>query len=67
MTATLELDLKQRLSSLSERDRREMSAYLIRLKHESTSGRKETSRIMRAMDGGEKTRLSEVAKRLAHV
>jgi len=67
MTAILELDLKQRLSSLSERDRREMSAYLIRLKHESYSGRKETSRIMRDMDAGQKTPLSEVAKKLGHV
>jgi len=67
MTANLELDLKQRLSSLSERDRRAMSAYLIRLKHESHAGRKETSRIMRDMDAGRKTPLKDVAKKLGHV
>lgn len=62
----LELDLKQRLSRLSEKDRRGISAYLLRLKHESHSGRKETSRLMRDMDAGKKTPLRELAKQLGH-
>jgi len=57
MTATVELELKQRLSRLSEKDRRAMSAYLLRLKHESSGGRKETTRIMQEMDAGKKTPL----------
>lgn len=66
MTATLELELKQRLSRLSEKDRRAMSAYLLRLKHESPAGRRQTSRIMRDMDSGKKTSLRELAKQLGH-
>ena len=61
MTATAILDLKQRLSKLSESDRRMASAYLLRLKHESPAGRRETSRIMREMDAGKKVRLKDLA------
>jgi len=64
MTATAILDLKQRLSKLSESDRRMASAYLLRLKHESPAGRREASRIMREMDSGKKVRLKDVAARL---
>ncbi len=60
MTAAIELDLKQRLARLSERDRRAMSAYLLRLKHQSKSGRQDISKIMREMDTGRKTGLSKI-------
>jgi hypothetical protein len=64
MTATAILDLKQRLSKLSESDRRMAAAYLLRLKHESPAGRRETSRVMREMDAGKKVRLKDLAARL---
>jgi len=57
------LDLKQRLARLTEEERRAAGAYLLRLRHESPSGRRETSRLMKEMDAGKKTRLSEVSKR----
>ena len=63
MTATAMLDLKQRLARLTEEERRAAAAYLLRLKHESPAGRKETSRVMREMDAGRKTRLSDLSKR----
>jgi len=66
MTATAMLDLKQRLARLKEADRRTAAAYLLRLKHESPAGRRETSRIMREMDAGKKTRLRAIAKRSRH-
>lgn len=66
MTESTELDLKQRLSRLSERDRRAMSAYLLRLKHESKSGRRGISRLMKEMDSGKKTTLSQLASDLGH-
>ncbi len=66
MTATAMLDLKQQLSRLSEADRRQVSAYLLRLKHESPSGRREATRIMKEMDQGKKTKLGELAKQLGH-
>ena len=66
MTATAMLDLKQRLARLTEADRRAAAAYLLRLKHESPAGRRETSRLMREMDAGRKTRLSDLTKRSRH-
>jgi len=66
MTAIAILDLKQRLSRLSEADRRMVSGYLLRLKHESPAGRRETTRTMREMDEGKKVRLKDLAKQLEH-
>jgi hypothetical protein len=65
MTATAILDIKQRLSKLSDADRRMVSAYLLRLKHESPAGRREATRTMREMDAGKKVRLKDLAKQLA--
>lgn len=66
MTATAILDIKQRLSKLSNADRRMVSAYLLRLKHESPAGRREATRTMREMDAGKKIRLKDLAKQLGH-
>ena len=66
MTASIELELKQRLARLSERDRRAISAYLLRLKHESKSGRRHISRLMREMDAGKKTLLSQLTTDPGH-
>ena len=66
MTAVAILDLKQKLSKLSVRERREMTAYLLRLKHQSAKGRKETSQRMREMDQGKKVRLADLRKKLGH-
>jgi len=62
MTQSAELDLKQRLANLSEKDRRAISAYLLRLKRESPSGRRELSRLMKEMDAGKKTDLATYAR-----
>lgn len=61
MTAAAELDLKQRLAKLSERERRDMSGYLLRLKHQSKTGRAGISKLMKEMDAGKKTKLSQLA------
>lgn len=66
MTKSAELELKQRLASLSEKERRAMSAYLLRLKHESPSGRREMSRLMKEMDSGKKTNLATFARERGH-
>lgn len=60
MTATAMLDLKQRLARLNEAERKVASAYLLRLKRESATGRRRTSRIMREMDEGKKTPLRDI-------
>ena len=61
MTASSQLDLKQRLCRLSEKDRLAISAYLLRLKHQSKSGRRALSKTMSEMDAGKKTKLSDLA------
>ncbi len=66
MTATVELSLKQQLARLSEKDRRAISAYLLRLKHESPTGRKALTRVMDDMDAGKKTSLKGLVAKLGH-
>jgi len=66
MTATAILELKQRLSKFSESDRQMAAAYLLRLKHESPAGKKESTRVMKEMDRGKKTKLADLAKQLGH-
>jgi hypothetical protein len=66
MTAMAALDLKQRLVKLSEPERREVSAFLLRIKRESPAWKKEMSRRMKEMDRGKKVRLTDLAKQLGH-
>ena len=66
MTAMAALDLKQRIVKLSESERREVSAFLLRIKHESPAWKKEMSRRMKEMDRGKKIRLADLAKRMGH-
>ena len=66
MTATVALDLKQRISKLSGAERREVSAFLLRVKHESPAWKKEMSRRMKEMDRGKKLRLADLARQLGH-
>ncbi len=66
MTSVAILELKQRLSRLSEKDRRMASAYLLRLRHESANGRRRSARIMKEMDSGKKIRLQDLSASLGH-
>ena len=66
MTATVALDLKQRIAKLSEAERREVSAFILRIRHESPAWKKEMSKRMKEMDRGKKVRLTEFAKQLGH-
>lgn len=66
MTATALLDLKQQLAKLSERERREISAYLMRIKRETPAWRKETARRLDEMAAGKQTSVEDLRKRLRH-
>ena len=66
MTAIAILDLKQRLASLAETERRELSAYLIRLGQEKPAWKKETARRLREMAAGKKVTTAELRRRLGH-
>ena len=59
------LQLKQEISRLSLRERRELNAYMIRLRHERHEWKKRVTRRMRDMDAGRKVSLEEVERRIA--
>jgi hypothetical protein len=58
------LQLKQEISRLSLRERRELNAYMIRLRHERPEWKKMISRRMRDMDAGRKVSLEEIERRM---
>jgi hypothetical protein len=59
------LELKQEVSRLSPRSRRELNAYLIRLRHQTPAWRKELGRRMKNMDAGKKISLDNLAALIA--
>jgi hypothetical protein len=59
------LQLKQEISRLSARERRELNAYLIRLRHETPTWRKAISKRMREMDAGKKVTVEELERRIS--
>lgn len=59
------LQLKQEISRLSLRERRELNAYMIRLRHERPEWKRMISRRMREMDSGKKVSLAELERRIA--
>jgi hypothetical protein len=54
------LSLKQQLTKLSEAERREVSAFIVRLGQESKEWKEETARRLDAMGAGKRTRLSDL-------
>ena len=66
MTATAFLDLKQRASKLSEKERQTLSAYLIRLGQDRAGWKQETARRLDAMAAGKKVSVAELRKQLGH-
>lgn len=66
MTATAFLDLKQRVTRLSEKERRDLSAYLLRLGQERGGWKQETARRLNEMAKGGKISVAELRKKLGH-
>ncbi len=66
MTANAYLDLKQKLARLSERERRDISIFLIRIGQESPAWRKETARRLKAMAMGRQTSVAALRRQLGH-
>ena len=60
MEAALELEIKQKLSQLSNSDLRSISAYLLHLRQTTEESKKERTVLMDEMDQGQKTRLSDL-------
>jgi hypothetical protein len=66
MTATAFLDLKQRAAKLTEAERKNLSAYLIRLGQERAGWKKETARRLDEMAAGKKVSVADLRKQLGH-
>jgi hypothetical protein len=58
------LELKEEVSRLSSRQRRELNAHLIRLRHQTPAWRKTISKRMREMDAGKKVGWEELQQRV---
>ena len=59
------LELKQRVMRLKKSERRELQAFLIRLRHETPEWKRETARRIKAMQAGRGVTLEELEKRIA--
>ncbi|MGH8016861.1 MAG: hypothetical protein ACREIA_01005 [Opitutaceae bacterium] len=58
------LELKQEITRLSLRERRELNAYMVRLRHERPEWKKAISKRMRQMDAGEKLSMDDIERRV---
>ena len=59
------LQLKQEISRLTLRERRELNAYMIRLRHERPEWKRMISKRMRDMDAGKKVALEDLERKIA--
>ena len=59
------LELKQAASRLTKREREELHAYLIRLRHSTPEWRQATARRVRAMKAGKRVSADELEARIA--
>ena len=67
MSDTELLSLKQQLTKLSESERREVSAFIVRLGQESQEWKDETARRIDEMRAGQKTSLSDLKDQIDRV
>ncbi|MBM3855910.1 MAG: hypothetical protein FJ399_22615 [Verrucomicrobia bacterium] len=59
------LELKQAASQLSKRERQELHAYLIRLRHNTPEWKRATATRIRAMKAGKRVSAEELEARIA--
>jgi hypothetical protein len=59
------LELKQEVTRLSKRERQELHACLIRLKHNTPAWKKATAKRIRAMQAGRRVTAEELEARIA--
>ena len=66
MTEAAFIGLKQQLVQLTENERQEVSAFLLRLGRENDEWKRETARRLKQMAAGEQTSVAELRARLGH-
>lgn len=60
------LELKQQVSRLSQRERRELQAYLIRLKHDTPANKRAVAKSIKEMQKGKFTSIEELETRISN-
>lgn len=58
------LEVKQRISRMSQRERQEIQLYLLRLKRDTPAWKRATARKIRAMQAGKFTTIDQLEARL---
>jgi len=58
------LELKKEVSRLNKRDRQELHAYLIRLRHNTPEWKRATARRIKAMQAGRRVTAEELESRI---
>jgi hypothetical protein len=58
------LEIKQQVSRLSKRDRQEVYAYMVRLKHDTPEWKRVTTQRINAMQAGRRVSMGELATRV---
>jgi hypothetical protein len=59
------LELKQEVSRLNRRERQELQAYLIRLRHNTPEWKKATAKRIKAMQAGRRVTAEELEVRVS--
>lgn len=59
------LELKQAASRLSKREREELHAFLIRLRHNTPGWKRSTAKRIRTMQAGKRVSIEELESRIA--
>lgn len=59
------LELKQAAHRLTKRERQELQAYLIRLRHNTPEWKRRTARTLDAMQAGKRVSAAELEARMA--
>ncbi|RRJ95268.1 hypothetical protein Ga0100231_014065 [Opitutaceae bacterium TAV4] len=59
------LELKQEVTRLTKRERQELHAYLIRLRHDTPEWKRESARRLNAMQAGRRVTAKELEIRIA--
>jgi len=59
------LELKQEVSRLNKRERQELQAYLIRLRHNTPEWKKSTAKRIKAMQAGRRVTAKELEARIS--
>lgn len=59
------LELKQAVTKLSKRDRQELNAYMVRLRHDTPEWKRATAKKIRAMQAGKAISIADLESKIS--